>query len=150
MITTVAECTSQVVDIMFKNTECRLCAMWNEKKSKKEVSLLEYLEWFTTHEIDCMLNHDGSPQAMESAGVLQIYGRSIEKHNVRYRPFIGDGDSSSYSAVEKESPYGPLYPVEKEECVSHITKRMGTNLRELLKEYKGKKLSDGKALGGRG
>ena len=47
-------------------------------------------------------------------------------------------------------PYGPLYLVEKEECVNHITKRMGSNLRELLRSYKGKKLSDGKGLGGKG
>ncbi|KAK3745837.1 hypothetical protein QZH41_004305 [Actinostola sp. cb2023] len=33
-----------------------------------------------------------------------------------------------------------------EECVAHVTKRMGTGLRALLKEYKGKKLADGKGL----
>ena len=150
VVTTIAESTSQVLDIIFKNTECRSCALWNDKKTKKEISMLEYLEWFSKHEIDCMLNHDGSAQSMEASGVMQIYQRSMEKHNIRYRPFIGDGDSSSYTSIEKESPHGVMYPVEKEECVSHITKRMGSNLRELLKEYKGKKLTDGKALGGKG
>ena len=32
---------------------------------------------------------------MESAAVIQLYERLVDKHNVRYNPFIGDGDSSS-------------------------------------------------------
>ncbi|XP_057304114.1 uncharacterized protein LOC130641359 [Hydractinia symbiolongicarpus] len=79
-----------------------------------------------------------------------MYMRSLEKHNIRYLPFIGDGDSSSFRSVESLMPYGPLVNIEKHECVNHITKRMGTGLRSLLKEFKGRKLSDGKSLGGRG
>ena len=32
-------------------------------------------------------------------------------------------------------PYGPLVHLEKEECVSHIAKRMGTGLREIVKRW---------------
>ena len=74
---------------------------------------------------------------MESAGVIQLYERSIDKHNICYNPFIGDGDSSSYNAVDKLRPYGPMYNIEKSECVNHVTKRMGTILRALLHKYKG-------------
>ena len=52
---------------------------------------------------------------------------------------MGDGDSSAYSTVDRERPYSPTVFIKKEECVNHITKRMGTNLRRLIKEYKGKK-----------
>ena len=38
---------------------------------------------------------------MEAEEVLDIYKRSVENY-IRYNPFIGDGDSSSYSAVDKE------------------------------------------------
>ena len=54
---------------------------------------------------------------MESNGVIQLYERSFDKHNVRYNAFIGDGDSSSYSSVDKLRPYGPMYNNEKSECV---------------------------------
>ena len=74
---------------------------------------------------------------IEPTGVMDIYRRSISKHNLRYMKFIGDGDSASYSQVEKSMPYGPLYIPEKKECVNHITKRMGTGLRALLRDYKG-------------
>ena len=74
---------------------------------------------------------------MKSDGVTDIYLRSIKKHNLRYRPFIGDGDSASFSHVEKSLPYGVLYPIEKHGCVNHITKRMGTGLRKLIQNNKG-------------
>ena len=34
-------------------------------------------------------------------------------------------------------PYGPLVYINKEECQAHITKRMGTGLRTIVKNYKG-------------
>ena len=74
---------------------------------------------------------------MESAGVIQLYERSIDKHNIHYNPFIGDSDSSSYSTVGKFRPYGTMENAEKSKCVNHFTKRMGTNLRALIREYKG-------------
>ena len=74
---------------------------------------------------------------MEADGILVMFERSVTLHNVRYRPYIGDGDSSSFSNVEKNIPYGPLLLVTKSECINHVTKRMGTALRSLQKEYKG-------------
>ena len=64
---------------------------------------------------------------MECEGVIQLYNRS-EENNIRYIPFIGDGDSSSYSKVDSERPYGAMVFIDKQECVNHVTKRMGTNL----------------------
>ena len=75
---------------------------------------------------------------MESDGVLTMYQRSIDSHNRRYHPYIGDGDSSSFTNVEKSIPYGPICLVTKSECVNHVTKRIGTALRSLQNDYKGK------------
>ena len=74
---------------------------------------------------------------MESNGVIQLYEQSINKHNIPCNAFIGDGDSSSNSAVNKLRPYEQMYNIEKSECVNNVTKRMGTNLRPLLHDYKG-------------
>lgn len=73
---------------------------------------------------------------MEASGAVDLYTRSTEK-GVRYIPFIGDGDSKAYSEVCQAQPYGPAVYIPKEECVSHVTKRMGTALRALAKDYKG-------------
>ncbi|KAJ4427574.1 hypothetical protein ANN_25222, partial [Periplaneta americana] len=71
----------------------------------------------------CVKNHDGSSGAMEAEGAKEIFQRSL-------------GDRMS--------------AIEKLECVGHMQKRMGRRLRNLKKEMKGKKLSDGKSLGGPG
>ena len=76
-------------------------------------------------------------QSMEAAGVLTLYKRTPE--GIRYSPFVGDGDSKSYSQLEQAAPYGPSFHIPKEDCIAHVTKRMGTNLRKKVAEYKGRK-----------
>ena len=43
---------------------------------------------------------------MESEAVSSLYKWSIANCAICYIPFIGDGDSSSYSAVNKGQLYG--------------------------------------------
>ena len=74
---------------------------------------------------------------MEADSVLAMYNRSVKTHGLRYRPFIGDGDSSSYATVQKQMPYGPLCFIDKAECTNHVNKRMGSAFRRLLKDNKG-------------
>ncbi|CAH3024408.1 unnamed protein product [Porites evermanni] len=74
---------------------------------------------------------------MEVAGVLTLYKRTPE--GIRYSPFVGDGDSKSYSQLEQAAPYGRSFHKPKEDCIAHVTKRMGTNLRKKVAEYKGRK-----------
>ena len=54
-----------------------------------------------------------------------------------YKTYIGDGYSKSYSTVAKAMPYGPLVHLAKEKWVAHITKQMGSGLREIVKRSKG-------------
>ena len=86
---------------------------------------------------------------MESEEALAFFRRSIKKYNIIYKTYIGDGDCKSYSVVSKSMPYGPSIFNEKQECTFHITKRLGTGLRSLVKSCKGQKLSDGNGIGGK-
>ena len=69
-------------------------------------------------------------------GLLLIW-RSLAKHNLKYIPFVGNGDSNSYKAVTDSAPYGAGEFIPKEEYIGHVTKRMGTALRKLQDTYKG-------------
>ena len=71
---------------------------------------------------------------MESDGVIEMYRRSINNCSIRYNPLLGDGDSSAYSKIDRERPYGATVFVRKEECMNHVTKLMETNLRRLVNE----------------
>ena len=108
-------------------------------------------EWKETHAPNCAVNHVGSSGAMERDGAIEIFTCSIEKHNLCYTTYGGDGDSSSYAAVKKatEDKYGD-YPLVKEDCVGHVQKRMGSALRSYKNGGRGTKLSNGKGVVGTG
>jgi len=58
---------------------------------------------------------------MESEGAARLFGRSINKHNLRYTELYADGDSKSHAEVE--NTYEDIV-VEKKECIGHVQKRM--------------------------
>ena len=70
---------------------------------------------------------------MESEGVIEMFARSVEFRNLIYKTYVGDGDSKAYSAVRDSMPYGPLIYIVKEKCEAHVTKRMRTGLRSIVK-----------------
>ena len=82
--------------------------------------------------------------------MVEIWLRSIKTRSLRYTTLVGDGDSSCFGKVREActNKYGNSYRVEKEECVGHIQKRMGTGLREFKRKRSGQKLADGKGVGG--
>ena len=87
---------------------------------------------------------------METAGAIEIFLRSIEKRNLMYTTFVGDGDSDCFGKVKEECKNLNIdYTVTKEECVGHVQKRLGMAIRELKRKLRGIKLADGKTVGGK-
>ena len=76
---------------------------------------------------------------MEFDGVIEMYRRSINNYSIKYNAFIGDGNSSAYSAIDREGTSSVAAFVRKEKCVNHLTKSTGTNMKRLVKDYKEKK-----------
>ena len=74
---------------------------------------------------------------MEKEGVLEMYRRLVEVHNIFYDPFIGDEDSSTYRSVVKEAIYGPWKTVRTEESINLVAKRMGSRLRSIVRDFIG-------------
>lgn len=66
---------------------------------------------------------------MEAAGAKEIFRRSVNKHNLIYNEYLGDGDTSSYAEVVDDERYKDfnILPI-KLECVGHVQKRLGTRL----------------------
>ena len=131
------------IDFAVLSNYCKECEVWEKKKGSPEYEL-----WSADHE--CQINHDGSANAMEAAGAVRIFKRSIEKHGLQYTSYLGDGDSASYKSVCQAEPYGADIKIDKLECVGHVQKRLGGRLRKLKQQYRGKTLGDGKPLGGIG
>lgn len=69
---------------------------------------------------------------MEVDAIKIMFERSIN-NGVKYRNYIGDGDSKTYTGDLNSKPYGDDFLINKEECVGHVQKRMGKRLRDLVK-----------------
>ncbi len=63
---------------------------------------------------------------------------------------LGDGDSSTYSTILEANPMERTVYTNKLECIGHVQKRVGSRLRKLKSSNKGRKLSDGKGISGKG
>ena len=96
----------------------------------------------------CPTNHRESSGAMEVAGAINMFKRSIPYLNLRYVGYIEDGDTKARQSVVESAPYDNC-TIDKLECVGHIQKRMGTRLRNLVAQKRGELLSDGKKLSGK-
>ena len=83
---------------------------------------------------------------MEQECAKRIFKRSMDKHKLRYLTVFSDGDSKSYDALVAEKVYGDELEIKKEECINHVSKRMGTALRKLKGELKAR----GQSISGKG
>ena len=143
--TVVGDLTGKIIDVEVMSKYCKACDSWKGEKKGAE-----YRSWKNLHAPYCTKNHTGSSGKMEVDGMVRIFSRSKAEREVMYAKYIGDGDCKTFTAISDSDPYGPLVKVEKIECVGHIQKRMGTQLRKLKAKMGKTKLSDGKGLGGRG
>ena len=82
---------------------------------------------------------------MEVEGARRLWTRSVAQHKLRYMTMLSDGDCKTFNELQNERPYGDVL-IKKEECVNHVSKRMGTALRNLITDNKKR----GVTLGGRG
>ncbi|GBL99416.1 hypothetical protein AVEN_206816-1 [Araneus ventricosus] len=62
----------------------------------------------------------------------------------RYTTVLSHGDSKSYHHLSELKVYGANVKISKEECVNHVSKRLGTALRNSVKEWRAR----GVTLGG--
>lgn len=140
--------TGEVVDFEVLSLHCHEC----RKHQHDDKTSQMYKQWEEKHSEKCQINYEGSSGGMEGDGALKIFKRSISERNLKYTTFVGDGDSDTYKVVRDgiAKIYGGRYKVIKEECIGHIQKRMGNALRNYKKDGKGKKLADGKTIGGKG
>lgn len=123
--------SKKVIDVVIKSSFCQGCSL---KKGVKDTP--EYEEWIENHRESCTVNHSGSAGKMEVDAVQEMFSRSEELFGVKYKYYIGDGDTKTFKALLDMDPYSDL-KVEKKECVGHVEKRMGTRLRAAKKGNKG-------------
>ena len=101
VVTALSVDTGNWLDVETLANACKGCTVWEDKNDKTPE---EYNEWKLTHK--CRLNHTGSAGSMESIGSVRVFERSVEKRNLKYCEYLGDGESSAFKKVIDSKPYG--------------------------------------------
>lgn len=123
--------SGKILDLVVKSAYCKACEFW-----AKKTNTVEYEEWAEAHKSECSANHSGSSGKMEVDSIVQMFQQSEQKYKVKYKNYIGDGDSKTYTGILNAAPYGETL-VDKKECIGHVQKRMGTRLRDVKKKSTG-------------
>ncbi|GFW76785.1 uncharacterized protein TNCV_58831 [Trichonephila clavipes] len=87
-----------------------------------------------TYISSCAINHVGSSCAMEQEAALKLW-QKFEDSGFRYTTLLSDGDAKTYQYLNTKEVYGPEIKIKKEECINHVSKRLGTCLRKAVKEW---------------
>ena len=93
------------------------CVVWKRKEGTEE-----FQEWLEGHQHQCHSNFEGSSGAMDAAGCVGIFERSVEQYGLRYTEFL-DGGSKAFNMVTEKDAYGDV-KVTKLECVGHVKKNV--------------------------
>lgn len=131
--------TGLVIDYCVLSKFCRNCAMAKHDLGEDSA---EFEVWFQGHKLDCDKNYEGSSPGMEVAAAEILWNRSVD-YKFRYSTIISDGDSKVFSHLQSLNVYGSEFELKKEECVNHVSKRLGTALRNQLKISKARKITLG-------
>ncbi|XP_069673452.1 uncharacterized protein [Periplaneta americana] len=137
--------TGLVIDYEVLSKFCHACSFAAADLGENSP---EYKFWLDGHEKsgDCNKNYTGSSNAMETVAAERLWLRSEKECGMRYTTVLSDGDAKTHLHLKTLAVYGAGVEINKEECINHVAKRMGTGLRKLVKESK----SENVKLGGRG
>ncbi|XP_055888785.1 uncharacterized protein LOC129926794 [Biomphalaria glabrata] len=134
--------TGLVIDYHVLSKHCHVCAKTGNFLKLEDP--VKYQLWYNAHKQSCDINHFGSSGSMEQQAAVIMWSRSVEKNGFRYKSVISDGDTNTIKAIHEQNPYPDL--VEKRECLNHVSKRLGTALRNVVDTKKKQKIT----LGGNG
>ncbi|KAJ4442731.1 hypothetical protein ANN_04322 [Periplaneta americana] len=132
--------TGYVIDYQVMSKSCRKCVHARQRYKNPQ----DFKIWYDIHKQECDINHTGSSGAMEMEAAIKMWNRS-QDFGLRYTSLLSDGDAKTFNKLCALKPYGPEHKIEKQECVNHVGKRLGTALRTVVLDS-GKQ---GQQLGGR-
>ena len=137
--------TGLVIDYELLSRYCAKCCINKSNKDSESFKV-----WQQNHKAsgECEQNFTGSANAMEMMAAEIMWKRSVEACKMRYTTLLSDGDAKTHKHLFDLAVYGDNIEIKKEECLNHIAKRLGTGLRNVVKEWRSKGLTlGGKKIG---
>ena len=126
--------TGLVIDYFIVSKYCHDCT---KTASDFGENSPEFEIWYEAHYNSgkCEKNYDGSSASMEAHAAGMLWKRSIIDCKMRYTVLLSDGDSKTFQMLTQSKVYGDKAII-KDECLNHVAKRLGTALRNKVKEWR--------------
>ena len=83
----------QVLDYVIKRKTYQVC--------KRHPTASE--EWKESHKAFCEINHTASSGTMEKDAAVEMFTNSIDRRNLKYVEYVGDGDNNSFGAIRTKT-----------------------------------------------
>ncbi|GFT25619.1 uncharacterized protein TNCV_1965341 [Trichonephila clavipes] len=131
--------TGYVIDYEIMSKYCPTCI---SAKNELDETTAEYDVWYSG-QISCQINQVGTSGTMEMKAAAKIWSRS-EAWGFRYTTLLSDGDAKTHKFLNSLKIYGSDGEILKEECINHVSKRLGTSLRNLVKDWRVKCITLGR------
>ena len=61
-----------MLDVTIKSAFCPQCLKMKANKESGDVSYIDYVEWYTKHEFECLKNHESSPGVRKFKNILAL------------------------------------------------------------------------------
>ena len=58
--------TSKVLDVILKTWLCSICSSLKSKRKSGEINVIDYMERYTKHELECLMNHERSSSVRDT------------------------------------------------------------------------------------
>ena len=126
--------SKKVQDYELLSRLCEKYSIWTEEKRKDKPS--EYEKWLERHKPTATENTQELPKQWNQK-LPREFGVAAWRGTIWYILFVGDGASKAFHHVTTLNPY-PLVKVRKEECLTHVAKRLRKNLKKIKPSTKTK------------
>ncbi|GBM22597.1 hypothetical protein AVEN_182196-1 [Araneus ventricosus] len=115
--------TGFVIDYDLLSKYCPECT--TAKRDLGEHSA-DFSIWYETHRSEYNENYERSSYAMEVKAAEMLWKRSLENCSMLFTSVLSDGDTKTCKHILELDVYGDSMKITKEECLNHVTKKLGT------------------------
>ena len=129
--------TGKVLSYEVACNSCRLCVEKQQALREKRIDTVAYKSWLENHSKSCQASGYGkySSAALESQLAPVIFKKSIEDKLI-YSTIVADGDDKSSNLLVEKGVYQEFgVQITRQECLSHVQKRIRIHLAEKQKEF---------------
>ncbi|GBO17359.1 hypothetical protein AVEN_7037-1 [Araneus ventricosus] len=135
--------TSYILPVIDYEMLSKYCPECTTAEGDLGENCADFSIFYKAHKPECSENFTGSSNALEVIATESLWNRSVENCVMRYMSVLSDGDSKTYQDLLELDVYDDSMNISKEECLNHVAKRLGTGLRNKVKEWRSKCATNG-------